>query len=90
AWEASRSGVLSRSRTSASLNVAFKGEGWILGGACRCYRLHHGCSWQWDFDVDRESSAPAMVFGELGCTRFISICSNLFQICSSSIGLILS
>uniref|UniRef100_A0A0D3HLI0 Uncharacterized protein n=1 Tax=Oryza barthii TaxID=65489 RepID=A0A0D3HLI0_9ORYZ len=44
------------------------GEGWILGGACRCYRLHHGCSWQWDFDVDRESSAPAMVFGELGCT----------------------
>ncbi|BAT13908.1 Os11g0452400, partial [Oryza sativa Japonica Group] len=68
----------------------FQGEGWILGGACRCYRLHHGCSWQWDFDVDRESSAPAMVFGELGCTRFISICSNLFQICSSSIGLISS
>uniref|UniRef100_A0A0D3GY49 Uncharacterized protein n=1 Tax=Oryza barthii TaxID=65489 RepID=A0A0D3GY49_9ORYZ len=66
------------------------GEGWILGGAGQCDQLRHGCSWQWDFDVDRESSAPALVvvLRELGCTPFISICCNLLHIRSSRIDLI--
>ncbi|BAT04608.1 Os08g0263300, partial [Oryza sativa Japonica Group] len=66
------------------------GEGWILGGAGQCDQLRHGCSWQWDFDVDRESSAPALVvvLRELGCTPFISICRNLLYIRSFRIDLI--
>uniref|UniRef100_A0A0E0I9D9 Uncharacterized protein n=1 Tax=Oryza nivara TaxID=4536 RepID=A0A0E0I9D9_ORYNI len=72
-------------------HIAFKGgEGWILGGAGQCDQLRHGCSWQWDFDVDRESSAPALVvvLRELGCTPFISICRNLLYIRSFRIDLI--